>query len=77
MNRFMGSKPPEKKHNYRQEAEKIRATARQTHDAEARGQLLLIASLYDKLAEHLLVALHPKRFENVLPEDPTERTDPA
>ena len=73
----MGSKPPEKKPNYRQEAEQIRAKAQGTRDAEARAQLLLIASLYDKLAEHIDVALQLRRSSLSLPEDSPERTDPA
>jgi hypothetical protein len=40
----------EKNQDYLQEARDIRAKAREIHDAEARAQLLLIASLYDKLA---------------------------
>lgn len=73
----MGSKPPEKKPNYRQEAEQIRVKARETRDDEARAQLLLIASLYEKLAEHIDAALQLRRFDISLPEDSTERTDPA
>jgi hypothetical protein len=73
----MVPEPPEKKTNYRQEAAYIRVKARGTHDAEARAQLLLIASLYDKLADHLHVALQPKRSGRLPLEDPTEGTDPA
>jgi hypothetical protein len=72
----MVPEPPEKKPNYRQEAEGIRAKARGTHDAEARTQLLLIASLYDKLADHFRGAVQPKSSEDPRPEDPTEVTDP-
>jgi hypothetical protein len=68
----MTSKPPEKKPNYRQEAEVIRAKARETHDAEARAQLLLIASLYDKLADHLVFVLRTKSIQETRPENPTE-----
>ena len=68
----MSPKPPEKKTNYRQEAEEIRAKAGATHDAEARAQLLLIASLYDKLADHLFLALQAKRSDSPRPEDPTD-----
>ena len=46
----MSTQLPEKNQDYRQEARDIRAKARQLHDAEARTQLLLIASLYEKLA---------------------------
>ena len=49
----MAAELPERKINYRQEAERIRATARDTQDAEVRAQLLLVASLYDRLSEHL------------------------
>jgi hypothetical protein len=73
----MASKPPEKKPNYRQEAEIIRAKARETHDAEARAQLLLIASLYDKLADHLVFVLRTRRAQDSRPENPTEGTDLA
>jgi hypothetical protein len=72
MPRTMVSKLPEKKTNYRQEAESIRAKARETHDAEVRVQLLLIASLYDKLADHLALALQPKRSDSAPPKNPTE-----
>jgi hypothetical protein len=68
----MVSEPAEKKPNYRQEAENIRAKARGTHDAEARAQLLLIASLYDKLADHFRTAVQPKSYEHPRPDDSTE-----
>jgi hypothetical protein len=73
----MASEPSEKKPNYRQEAEIIRAKAHGTRDAEVRAQLVLIASLYDKLADHLFIARHAQRAEFVAPQDPTESTDPA
>ena len=48
----MDSAPPEKKRlDYRQEAQSIRARASQVRHPEIREQLLLIASLYDKLAD--------------------------
>jgi hypothetical protein len=59
----MSPEPPETNQNYRQEARKIRAQAREMHDVEARAQLLLIASLYDKLAyltNILVPTLHAK-----------------
>ena len=68
----MVPEPPEKKPNYRLEAENIRAKARGTHDAEARAQLLLIASLYDKLADHFRSAVRPNGSDNLRPEDTTE-----
>ena len=77
MNRIMGPAPPDEKQNYQQEAEDIRAKARDKRDAEARAQLLLIASLYDKLAAHLPIALHAKRAEESRPEEPPERSDSA
>jgi len=58
----MDPKPPLERQHYQQEAEVIRAKAHGTRDPEARAQLLVIALLYDRLAEHLLVALqtaHP------------------
>jgi hypothetical protein len=69
---------PEKNQDYRQEARNIRAQAREMHDAEARMQLLLIASLYDKLADLaacLVPALNAKLSDNIRVEDPTEGTD--
>ena len=48
------------------------------HDAEARAQLLLIASLYDKLADlaaFLVPALNAKLSDNLRVEDSTEGTD--
>jgi hypothetical protein len=71
----MVPEPPDKKPNYRQEAENIRAKAGGTQDAEARAQLLLIASLYDKLADHFRGAVRPKSSADPRPEDPTEVTD--
>lgn len=69
----MGAEPPEKRPNYRQEAEKIRAKAQATNDADARAQLLVIATLYDKLADHLLpIALQPKCADDPPPEPPPE-----
>jgi hypothetical protein len=73
----MVSARSDKRPNYRQEAEKIRAKARESHDAEVRGQLLLIASLYDKLADHLALTLQPKPSDSAAPKDPTELTDSA
>jgi hypothetical protein len=70
MNTTMASKPPEKSQNYREEAQIIRAKARELHDLDVRAQLLLIATLYDKLADHLLVAQHLRRRDNT--EDPPE-----
>jgi hypothetical protein len=69
---------PEKSQDYRQEARKIRAKAREMHDAEARAQLLLIASLYDKLAyltNILVPTLRAKHSDNPYAEGPTEGTD--
>jgi len=74
----MCPEPPEKNQDYRQEARNIRAQAREMHDAEARTQLLLIASLYDKLADlavFLVPALNAKLSDNLRMEDPTEGTD--
>lgn len=69
----MGAKPPEKKPNYRQEAEHIRAKARETHDPGARSQLLVIATLYDKLADLLLlIAVQPNRSEEPPPGHPPD-----
>jgi hypothetical protein len=39
--------------NYREEARRIRAVAAGVKNTHARVQLLLIASLYEKLAEHV------------------------
>jgi hypothetical protein len=68
----------EKNQDYRQEARKIRAKTREMHDAEARAQLLLIASLYDKLADLtdiLVPSLRAKLSDISRMEDPTEGTD--
>ena len=73
----MGSDLPEEKQDYQQAAENIRARARDACDAEARGQLLLIASLYDKLAEHLPLAIQAKGPDISRPEDPTESPESA
>jgi hypothetical protein len=74
----MYPEPPEKNQDYRQEARNIRAKAREMHDAEARAQLLLIASLYEKLAyltDILVPSLRAKLSGNSHMERPTEGTD--
>jgi hypothetical protein len=68
---------PEKNQDYRREARNIRAKARELHDAEARAQLLLIASLYDKLAyltDILVPSLHAT-LANSRMQDSTDETD--
>lgn len=73
----MSPELPEKHHDYRREARKIRTKARQLHDAEARTQLLLIASLYEKLAyltDILSPSLRAKLSDNSRM-DPTEGAD--
>jgi hypothetical protein len=87
----MCPEPPQKNQDYRQEARKIRAAALQMNDAEAQAQLLLIASLYDKLADlsnkvpdlsnkladlsEVPVPSPAKLSDNSRTEDPTEGTD--
>jgi hypothetical protein len=74
----MCPKPAEKNQDYRQEARSIRAKAREIHNPEARAQLLLIASLYDKLSyltDTLVPSLHAKLSGNLGMEDRTEGTD--
>jgi hypothetical protein len=70
--RVMSVEPSERKLNYRHEAEIIRTKAHEARDAEVRAQLLLIASLYDKLDEHLLVARIARRSDGLASQDPTE-----
>jgi hypothetical protein len=68
---------PGENQDYRQEARNIRAKAREVRDAEARSQLLLIASLYDKLAnltKILVPALRAKLPEKTRMKS-TEGTD--
>jgi hypothetical protein len=67
---------PEKNQDYRREARNIRAKARQLRDAEARAQLLLIASLYEKLA-HLTDILVPslRALSDNSRIDPTDGAD--
>jgi hypothetical protein len=43
--------PVNKRHDYRQEAQSIRAIASDMKNPKIQEQLLLIASLYDKLAD--------------------------
>jgi hypothetical protein len=73
----MCPEPPEKNQDYRQEARNIRAKASEMRDADARAQLLLIASLYDKLADlsNILPSLEAKLSDNSRTEDPTGGTD--
>lgn len=68
---------PEKNQDYWREARVIRAKARQLRDAEARTQLLLIASLYEKLA-NLTDILNPSLHALLSDDsrrDPTEGAD--
>lgn len=44
--------------DYREEAQRIRAVAVAVKNTHARVQLLLIASLYEKLAEHVSCENH-------------------
>jgi hypothetical protein len=77
----MGAAPPGKNRpDYRQEARDIRAMARELRDIEAREQLLVIASLYDKLAalsDVLIPSLEAKLSGCLPPEvgDTTGTTD--
>lgn len=48
-----GGEVPPNPHDYRDEARRIRELAAETKDAQVRLQLLVIASLYEKLAEHV------------------------
>jgi hypothetical protein len=68
----MVSTLPEKNANYRHEADTIRAKVHETRDADVRVQLLLIASLYDKLADHLALAPQPKPSDKASQKDATE-----
>jgi hypothetical protein len=65
--------------DYRHEARNIRAKARDAHDADARAQLLMIASLYEKLASLTDVrrvrSWRAKVSDNSRAQDPTEGTD--
>lgn len=66
----MGSAPPEKNPlDYRQEARNIRAMAWELREFEAREQLFMIASLYDKLADlsDILIPSLKARLSDCLP----------
>jgi hypothetical protein len=70
--------PEKKDQDYRLEARIIRAKAREIQDAQARAQLLLIASLYDKLAylsDIVVPSLRAKLADDSRMNDPTEGTD--
>jgi hypothetical protein len=74
----MCPEPAETNQDYRREARIIRAKALEMHDAEARAQLLLIASLYDKLADlsNILVpSLEAKLSDDSRADDLTGETD--
>jgi hypothetical protein len=74
----MGPEPPEKTLDYRQEARTIRAMAWEAHDAEVRTQLLLIASLYDRLADLsqvLVPALEARLSNHSSAQEPTGGPD--
>ena len=47
----MCPEPPDKNQDYRQIARNIRSMASEMRDRESQAQILLIASLYDKLAD--------------------------
>ena len=47
----MCPEPPDKNQDYRQVARNIRSMASEMRDRESQAQILLIASLYDKLAD--------------------------
>ena len=47
----MCPEPPDKNQDYRQVARNIRSMASEMRDLESQAQILLIASLYDKLAD--------------------------
>ncbi|HEX3837289.1 MAG TPA: hypothetical protein VHW25_10045 [Steroidobacteraceae bacterium] len=72
MKRIMAGTPPEKKRIYRQEAERIRAKALEAVDAEVRVQLLWIATLYDRLANHIADVQQSNPSYSSRPEGPTE-----
>ena len=70
--------PPEKNQDYRQVARNIRVTAREIHDVQAQAQLLLIASLYDKLADLsniFIPSVEAKLSDISRTGEPTEGTD--
>jgi hypothetical protein len=74
----MCPEPTETNQIYRREARIIRAKASEVHDAEARAHLLLIASLFDKLADVsyiLLPSLEATLSDNSRAEDLTGGTD--
>lgn len=49
---MVGADPPPSP-NYREEAKRVRAVAAAVKDAQVKKQLLAIALLYDRLAEHV------------------------
>jgi hypothetical protein len=60
----MDSAPPERKRlDYRQEAQSIRAMASEIKNSNVQEQLILIASLYDKLADLSAYAVPPLKIE--------------
>jgi hypothetical protein len=48
-----GAKPPSEQKDYREEAKRIRALASDVKNPFSQAQLELIASLYEKLADHV------------------------
>jgi hypothetical protein len=67
----MGPKSPKIRGDLLERAENIRAGAPATHDTEARAELLLIASPYEKLADRLL-ATQQKLSGSSAPEESPE-----
>jgi hypothetical protein len=61
----MDSAPPQRKRpDCRQEAQSIRAMASEIKNPNVQGQLLLIASLYDKLADLSANAVTPLKINS-------------
>ena len=73
----MCPEPPATNQDYRQVARNIRSMASEMHDREARAQLLLVASLYDKLADlsNIVIPSLEAKLSDIFANDPTEGPD--
>jgi hypothetical protein len=68
--------PLDKNQDYRQVARNIRSMASEMRDREAQAQILLIASLYDKLADlsNILIPSLEAKLSDIFAHKQSDRT---
>ena len=72
----MCPEPLDKNQDYRQVARNIRSMASEMRDREAQAQILLIASLYDKLADlsNILIPSLEAKLSDIFAHKQSDRT---